>query len=233
MIIDRKLNYGRHVLREFIKTKKNNSNYKILDIGAGSGDDLTICKDTLPFSQLYALECYPPNLNILKSKGFSVNSINIENEKIPFNNEYFDFIISNQVLEHCKEIFWIFHEVSRTLKVNGEFYIGVPNLASLHSRLLLQFGMQPTSIQLASAHVRAYTKHGLLKFLNNCAPELYKLNHFKGSNFYPFPPFLANPLSTLFPNSSACIFLVFQKTRIYKNEFLKYPVGLETNYFLG
>ena len=34
----------------------------------------------------------------------------------PFEDETVDILIVNQILEHCKEIFWIFHELTRVLK---------------------------------------------------------------------------------------------------------------------
>lgn len=41
------------------------------------------------------------------------------NEKWPFKDEYFDFIISNQVMEHIKDHDLVFSEIRRTLKKDG------------------------------------------------------------------------------------------------------------------
>ena len=73
--------------------------------------------------------------------------------------------MANQILEHTKEIFWILDQVSTVLKEGGHFLLGVPNLASLHNRLLLAFGRQPSPIQNNSAHVRGYTKPDVLQLL--------------------------------------------------------------------
>ena len=73
--------------------------------------------------------------------------VDIERNSLPFANEPLQVILSNQTLEHVKEIFWIFHEVSRVLKTNGYLIIAVPNLASLHNRLLLLLGMQPSCLK--------------------------------------------------------------------------------------
>ena len=59
---------------------------------------------------------------------------------------------------------------------------------------------------------------------------------FKGSNFYPFPPFIAKRLAKIFPSLAWGIFLLFKKIRKYNNKaFLEYPVKnrLETNFFVG
>ena len=108
-------------------------------------------------------------------------------------------------------------------------------IASLHNRLLLLLGRQPTSIQLASAHIRGFTKPDLLNFVNVCWPAGYKLVEWGGSNYYPFPPILAKPLAHLFPSMSWVIFLFFEKVKVYHDEFIKFPEkeNLETNFYAG
>lgn len=232
-MIDRSLNYGRHVLEDFTRRIASEQPEAVLDLGAGRGDDLAICRRNLPTARLHALEGYAPNVAKLAAQGFDVSTVNLERDAFPFGPDSLDLVIANQILEHCKEVFWIFHEVSRTLRVGGRFYVGVPNLASLHSRLLLLAGRQPTCIQTASAHIRGFTKSDLVRFLSACFPGGYALDMFRGSNFYPFPPLLAKPLARAFPNSAACIFLSLRKIKGYEGQFLKFPVGLETNYWTG
>ncbi len=138
----------------------------------------------------------------------------------------------NQIIEHTKNIFWIIHECTRVLKINGSLIIGVPNLAAFHSRLLLLTGNQPFCIKVNSAHVRGFTKKDLVNFI-----EIFKngfdLNDFKGSNFYPFSPYVAKLLSALFPTFCVSIFFKFEKQKKYANEYLKYPIEqkLATNYY--
>jgi predicted SAM-dependent methyltransferase len=64
----------------------------------------------------------------LKSLGVSVFALNIERDALPFEDGSVDIVIANQILEHTKELFWIFHQVSRVLPVGGQFIVGVPNL---------------------------------------------------------------------------------------------------------
>ena len=177
---------------------------------------------------------YQPNLKILREKGFNASQLNIEVDDFPFQSESVDLIIANQILEHCKEIFWIFHEVSRTLKVGGYFFFGLPNLASFHSRVLLLLGIQPTSIRTASAHVRGFAKADFINFLNFCARNFYSIEMFKGSNFYPFSPFIAKTIANIFPNGAVSIFFAIKKIKAYESEFTKYPLAnqLETNFWV-
>lgn len=231
--VNKQLNYGRAVVDRFVASIPNAKT--ILDLGAGPGHDLALCRKHFPSAKLFALENFAPNVEVLKQQGVEVFPLNFEREAIPLADESLDLVLSNQVFEHVKEIFWISHEISRSLKVGGHLLLGVPNLASLHNRLLLCAGLQPTCIQTASAHVRGYTRHDLLRFLHLNFPAGYEVQMFAGSNFYPFSPFLAKPLARMLPNMAWSIFLLLKKVRPYKTEFLDYPVRerLETPYFLG
>ncbi|HOO40829.1 MAG TPA: methyltransferase domain-containing protein [Syntrophales bacterium] len=208
---------------------------RIVDLGAGHGDDLVTASVLCPEAELVAVETWPPYVEELSSNGILVYQLNIERDKLPFLSEAVDAVIANQLLEHTKELFWIFHEVTRILSIGGKFIIGIPNLASLHNRILLMAGRQPSPIKSTSAHVRGFTKHDLCKFINDCFPAGYQLIGFGGSNFYPFPPYLAKPLANIFPSLAWGIFFMFEKQRQYSREFLDYPVHnkLETNFFLG
>jgi len=238
-MVDKNLNYGRDVIKGFAEKLNKYSN--VLDIGAGSGIDLLCYREAVKKKgegkvELLALEAYPSNLEKLKKNNINAFNIDLERERFPFDDNSLDVVSANQILEHTKEFFWIMHEVTRVLKVGGCFVIGVPNLASLHNRLLLLVGNQPTCIKVNSAHVRGFTKNGLIDSIDSIWNNGFKLIDFKGSNFYPFPPFLAKPLSKIFPNASTCIFLMLEKTKEYsEKDFLIYPVDnkLETNYYLG
>lgn len=233
--IDRFLNYGRHHIDRFLGMASQYEMRTVLDIGAGRGTDLLIARSKNPNVQLHAIEVFPEYQLDLQKHGIVVHPLNIERDRFPFSDESIDVAIANQVLEHVKEMFWILHEATRVLRRGGVLIIGVPNLASLHNRLLLMLGKQPTIIQNHSAHVRAYTKHDVLKTLHTCFPGGYVLEKFGGSNFYPFPPVIAKPLAAILPNMAWGIFLMLKKTRHYDGEFLAYPsmFRLETNFYLG
>ncbi len=124
-----------------------------------------IYKDVGSAAKLMALEGYEPDIATLESKGVVTFSHNLETDEFPFEDNSIDVVSANQILEHTKEIFWIFHKVTRTLKIGGHFVVAVPNLASLHNRLLLLLGKQPASVQNDSAHIRGYTRSDMLQLL--------------------------------------------------------------------
>ena len=232
-MIDRSLNYGRDAIGKFFTQIAPFDT--VLDIGAGQGLDLESARKACPTCKAFAIESFPQNVSILNALGITAFGANVERDPLPFDDESLDAIITNQTLEHVKEIFWIMHQISRTLKVNGHLIVGVPNLASLHNRLLLLTGRQPSCLQNHSAHVRGYTRHDLLKMFDLIWPGGYELAGFRGSNFYPFPSPIAKPLANLFPNQAWAIFLLLKKTKPYDRQFLEFPVlkELQTNFYLG
>ena len=211
------LNYGREkitdsIVRYACRSKKQT--FSVLDIGAGSGDDLLNCRKALNSCgrdcRLYAIECYEPNVKILKEKGITVRSVDIEADSFGYADRQFDMIIMNQCLEHTKEVFHIFGEISRTLRTNGICIVGVPNLASLHNRLLLLAGKQPSSIRMYGPHVRGICRDDFIEFAEKGG--YFRCVDFFGSNFYPFPASVSERLCRLFPDQSVSIFFVLKRT---------------------
>lgn len=232
--VDTSLNYGRRLIRKFLRDAAPFDS--VLDIGSGKGDDLLYCREICPSADLAGIDLNEENLKVLPRQGMRGMSVNIESDPIPFSDGSVQVIIINQVLEHVKEIFWVWHEMTRVLQPGGSILVGVPNLASLHNRLLLVFGRQPTAIHLHSAHIRGYTREGLMNFLTRIWPGGYTVAGRGGSNFYPFPAALAKPLARLFPGLAWGLFLSLRKShRPYSDEFIRYPVDnrLETKYWVG
>src|ERR1700744_2389761 len=116
-MIDPSPNYGKKIKGRFLQESKPYAS--VLDIGAGRGVDLLMARTVELRSRLYAIECYGPNIDYLRSIGIETSSIDIEREAMPVPDESFDVIISNQVFEHLKEVFWVLHEASRVLKPGG------------------------------------------------------------------------------------------------------------------
>jgi len=235
-IIDKKLNFGRDIIVKWCEEYINNSNqnsFKIIDIGCSRGEDLINIQTKIQKPlDMYGVEYYKPNAKIAEQHNIKVFNIDIEKEKIPIENNFFDIVIANQIIEHTKDIFWIFSEISRVIKKQGLIIIGVPNLASLHNRILLLFGKQPTSIKVLGPHVRGFTAHSFKEFIE-CG-GYFKVLKVKSSNFYPFPSSIAKILSNIFPTLSVGLF--FKIIRLEKDgDFINILDNMffETSYFKG
>lgn len=230
---DQQETYGPEVVKRLVSGLKGLE--VVVDLGAGPGRDLEIIRRFHPQAQLLAIEAGKEYADALGGKADRIYIANIERDLLPLADRQADLIVANQVLEHTKEIFWIFHEVSRCLKVGGHFLFGVPNICSLHNRFLLAFGRQPTQHKLCSAHVRPFSKGDTLAFLNACFPQGYELREFIGAQFYPFPRTMSRLLANAFPTFAFTIFFLIRKSREYRNEFAAYPARakLETNFWAG
>jgi len=232
-MIDRSLNYGRPIVRRFLEAAR--PYHRVLDIGAGHGADLLTARAVQPDCALYAVEAWPPSVELLQRHGVEVVGLDLERDALPYEAATIDVVIANQILEHTKEVFWIWHEIARVLRLHGQLILGVPNLASAHNRLLLLFGRQPSVIKTASAHVRGFTRADLLHFLDQACPGVFALRDHAGANFYPLPPVLARPLARALPGLAWGLFLRLEKQREYRGEFLTFPARarLETNFYTG
>lgn len=221
-ISDRRLNYGRNTIIKFSKFITYEPN-KVLDVGCGMGFDLLNIKKVYPKIELFGIDSdFGDKINFLKNNENNIKVLNsdIEEEEIKFKDESFDIILSNQTLEHCKNIHHIINQCNRLLKINGIFIVGVPNLASFHNRLALMMGIQPPSIKIDSGHVRGFTANELINFIIKISDNSLKFISLEGSNFYPFPPVISKLLSKLFPKLSVSVFLAFRKNKKYQQIYI-------------
>jgi SAM-dependent methyltransferase len=233
------LNYGRNVLARYVlEIAAGKTNLRILDIGLGQGKDLINirerCAEEYPGLKLecYGFEYYQPYAAAARAQSIHVFAGDVERDRYPFDDQSFDVVVANQIVEHTKDIFWIYSEISRILTPQGFILTGVPNLASFHNRMALLFGIQPTGIEVLGPHVRGFTAGSFIKFIET---DGYFVNRaVRGSNFYPFRPAISGPLSRLFPLMSFGIFFKTERTEkpgtfieVLKSRFF------ETSYFAG
>jgi ubiquinone/menaquinone biosynthesis C-methylase UbiE len=230
--VDHGETYGRHVLAAIAPSLPIAT---CVDLGCGGGADLNIIQASHPQAQCYGVDYGDWNAAALAQAGIQPLAINIEADPLPFADQSMDLVVANQILEHTKEIFWINHEIFRVLKVGGYLYLGVPNVLSLHNRLLGLLGVHPTCSKMLSAHVRPFSKHDTLIFYREIGGHFTELAGFYGSQFYPFPKAVARPLATLWPTAAFSIFFLIKKTHAYQGEFINHlaQVQLETNFFTG
>lgn len=231
------LDYGRDIIVLMAKKyflHNDFDEFKLLDIGAGGGTDLRNIQEKL-FNynmSLYGIDSYKPNTKKLRKIGISAYQANIERDNLPFEDNYFDIVIANQVVEHAKDIFFIFSEISRILKKEGVVIVGIPNLAAFHNRILLFLGEQPACIRMPGPHVRGITKGAFCQFITT--DDYFKVDLIKGANFFPFPPAIAKFAASIFPSMSTALFFSCKRTQREGNfiDVLKTRF-YETNFFTG
>jgi SAM-dependent methyltransferase len=121
-------------------------------------------------------------------------------------------VVANQVFEHLKNIWLPLSEAYRTLRVGGHLVISVPNLASLHNRVLLAMGRQPTSIRTMGPHVRGYTLSEVVHLLQ--LDGALAVQRIAGVGFYPLPAVLARPLAQLWRGGSHTPVVLARKMKV-------------------
>ena len=224
---------GREAINIFLKkfNSINKTEYlKILDIGCGEGESLYMASKIFPKSSLYGIG--GEKSIILEKLKVNINSIDLDCEKLPYEDSFFDLIIINHVAEHLKNIFLVFREIRRCLKPNGVLIIGVPNMAAWHNRIALLFGWQPFCSRVLSGHVRGFVRKDLTLALNQFS---FKVLDNLGDSFYGVPNRrLSTFFARRFPDFAGTIHLLAINKKDDDNNFNKRIKSLlekfDTNY---
>lgn len=204
------------------KFLKNYQGKKLLDIGCGTGSFTLEMKEFA--EELYGIDISQKAIQLAKEKGIKAFQMDIDEENLPFENNFFDIIFCGEVLEHVFDSDHLLEEIYRVLKPTGVAVITTPNLASYLNRFVLLFGFQPyltgTGFKYGTGkllsknpcpHLRLFTYESLKELL-----KLYGFNIKKswGEGFpgLPFPlAFLDNLLSKIPSLAIQLVFLVEKK----------------------
>ena len=176
-VLKKKRITGKIYQRFFLHPKLlNNLSGTILDVGAGLGDFIKHCPNG------HAVD--PDPLNVQEMLGKGIRAKLLLNDKIDFENCFFDSIIMDNVLEHIVNPDNLLLEIKRVLKPNGIFLIGVPGKKGFDT---------------APDHKRFYDEY-LLK-------ELLSKDYIFFKSFYT--PYKSNLLNKCL--KSYCLYAIFRK----------------------
>ncbi|QQR49665.1 class I SAM-dependent methyltransferase [bacterium] len=125
-------------IRTLLEKIPHNSSQKILDIGAGTGEDVaTLAR----FGKIYAVDIDQQALDMIP------DSLVFEKKQadacfLPYGDAMFDVVVAFDVLEHVEHDQKMVDEIFRVLKPGGYFVFTVPAynmLFSAHDRALYHF----------------------------------------------------------------------------------------------
>lgn len=184
----------------------------MLDVGCWDGRATKRYAVASGAERVLGLEIFPQQIKEAEARGVQVHRLDLEDGKIPIDDESIDLVVCNQVFEHLKGIFDLASEIHRILRPGGHFIFSVPNVASLHNRLLLLFGAQPTSIRLVGPHVRAFSYRHTRHFLEN--NDLFAVVRARGCGFYPFPIVLGRHIGRVWIGASHTFVLQLRKSDV-------------------
>ncbi|XOB46583.1 MAG: class I SAM-dependent methyltransferase [Candidatus Nealsonbacteria bacterium] len=209
-IKDTTYRFRQDIIDDILKRISLPKEAKFLDVGCAEGNASLRHAESAGIKKenIFGLDIDDKYLEIAKEK-FKVFKVDFEKDSFPFEDNYFDLILVDQVFEHIKNISNLSKEISRVLKPNGYLIVLTPNLAVWYNRFLLLSGKQPLCINIFSDHIRGFTKRALKEFILNDIKGSKAIS-FRGAGFYPFWGYLAKIFSKIFPNLSVYLIFLFQ-----------------------
>lgn len=138
---------------------------KILDIGPGDGLTLSLVNA----KEKYGIDINSKNIERLNKKGIKAYLQDVQ-EKFPFPNNYFDTVVSEDVIEHLFFPEKTLKEIYRVLKPRGVFIGSVPNHFNWYHRFCFLLAKPEKSFLFRNAkHIsdNFWTKKGLIHLLKS------------------------------------------------------------------
>lgn len=114
------------------KLRQENLTGQVLDVGCGDGLFSSVLFRDVENVELYGIDTNEYEARRALNRGIYRQVLVAKAQKIPFQDGYFDVILSNSVLEHIHEPHQIAHELHRLLKPGGKIIITVPSIYLEH-----------------------------------------------------------------------------------------------------
>lgn len=164
-----------------------------------------------------------------RKKGISMKKGDLNN-KWPYKSDYFDHVVSSQVIEHILDTDNFIKESKRILKPKGTLYLSTPNLAAWFNRIIFLFGYQPFFTEVSNkdktlglkftqnltknrnplGHVRVFTLRALIDLLEYHGFSITTKN---GGEVEYLPKYMKvfDKFFSNFPSLASDLFIVAQK----------------------
>lgn len=146
--------------------QRDNSNYRVLDIGCGNGLLLNMLKDV--GFKTYGTEISQHAVDIVKNNGHNCFTGLLEDLELPIN--YFSFVTMIHVLEHTVDPRRDLMKIHKILEPNGELVIVVPNFNYVDRFIFKEYWMA----LLASEHFQQFTDSSLKKLVESSGFKITK-----------------------------------------------------------
>ncbi len=178
-----KLELTKHMLKRVKLTEEAIQKFgkkgSILEIGCGTGENLSYYVKKFGFYKAYGIEIASSAEDKIKENGIIPIILDINTTKIPLEDSSIDVIIFEEVIEHIYNSDLAVSEIKRILKEEGILILSTPNLASWINRVTLLFGYQPFSHDVSfqggfgrlkyktqtNGHIKSFTLRAMLEYL--------------------------------------------------------------------
>lgn len=118
-----------HEYNKLVTAVGERKDIRILDYGCGGGR-LVIFLLLDGYGEVYGVDVVPQEMNNGFIKNLGINKeffYSYDKKKLPFENEFFDVVISQQVLEHVHNLDDYYSEAARVLKKGGVALLDFPH----------------------------------------------------------------------------------------------------------
>ena len=149
----------------------NNEKWKkirVLEVGCACGATSLKIKDLYPNAEIYGIEINKDSASIA-SKFMNIETYNIEEVDLNYEEKYFDYIIFADVLEHLYNPKLVLEKVNKYLKDDGSIITSIPNI--MHYSVIMDllngnFTYTDAGI-LDRTHIRFFTLNEINKLFVN------------------------------------------------------------------
>jgi methionine biosynthesis protein MetW len=194
-------------IKEIVRRITQGKRCRILDVGCGDGSLIAIfCLA----HDCYGIDVSEAQLKKAHEKNIKTYRLDMENEGMPFENNYFDLVICSETIEHLLDPDNLLREIHRVLKSEGNFILTFPNMNQPISWLIqIMFDLPPVySARYKSPHVRDYTLRIVKTMLSNFG---FRTESITGTHIYPSKNAFSQWLAKIFPRLSEKIVLLSTK----------------------
>ena len=214
-------------LKNIFNLLEKNNNAKFLDLGCGDGNRTMKLSKAIGTINIYGVEIVDEKIKIAKENGIKVKKFDLNN-RFNFEDNFFDIILSNQVIEHLYNSDNFLSEIHRVLKPCGYAVISTENASSWDNIFASILGWQIFSLTNFSnktksignpfslhrgentnidywGHVRIYNIRGLKEYIEAFG---FKVEKIKGAGYFPLPAILGDF------DKTHCRFMTFKIKKI-------------------
>lgn len=158
----------RYELLQLLDQHDSSAPLRVLEIGCACGATLLEIKNRFPQAELYGIELNPHSSAIAETFA-KVQAMNAE-EPLSYPQDFFDYIILADVLEHLYDPWKVLANLRNYLKVGGYVLSSIPNLmhvSALRSLINGQFTYTDAGL-LDRTHIRFFTLYEIERMFVNC-----------------------------------------------------------------
>lgn len=194
---------------------------RVLDIGIGDGVyEASLDENVRRKCDFFGIDISIKQLKRAKKLLKDWKIVDLNSQRIPYQDNSFDIVISSEVLEHVFYPEKVLVEAYRVLKNKGTMILTFPNSSCLQLRLgIFFFGSSPLLNYPANLeHIRFFTSKDILSLMNNKVILVKKMGLgsllFDKWNFFfklPTPRLLQVLSNKLFPDLALGNLLILQK----------------------